>query len=189
MADFIGETGVVNELTIIKTLPQGLVFAIPVAVIATLAILLFRGWLIRRSARAKNTMASAYSALSAEDDIELLSKRVEAALAADDQTALADLYLALARAHQRNGDEDARMSALRSAAGCAALHGPEATHAAVRMELAEAAYVSGDLSSACEQWHLARGAFLASGQTEEHARVEKRMRENGCPTDWVLTDF
>jgi hypothetical protein len=57
------------------------------------------------------------------------------------------------------------------------------------MQLAEAAYISGDLTSACEHWHLARGAYLASGQIEEHARVEKRMRDNGCPTDWVLTDF
>jgi len=24
---------------------------------------------------------------------------------------------------------------------------------------------------------------------ERHASIEKRMRANGCPTDWVLTDF
>lgn len=178
-----------NEQTIVGMLPESAIFAIPIAIIATLAILLFRGWIIRRHARAKDTIVHAYAALAPEDEIKALAKRVEAALSANNQTALADLYLSLARAHQKLGDEEARMTALRSAAGCGALHGPQATHAAARMELAEAAYAAGDLSSACEQWHVARGAFLASGQTEEHAHVEKRMRDNGCPTDWVLTDF
>ena len=81
------------------------------------------------------------------------------------------------------------MEALRAAAGCGALHGPRSAHAEARLQLGEAAYATGDLASACEQWQLARTAFLADGQKEQHARVEKRMRDNGCPTDWVLTDF
>ena len=48
---------------------------------------------------------------------------------------------------------------------------------------------NGDLTSACEQWQIARTAYLESGDTDQHARIEKRMRDNGCPTDWVLTDF
>ncbi|MBN9290483.1 MAG: hypothetical protein J0H36_05030, partial [Hyphomicrobium denitrificans] len=81
------------------------------------------------------------------------------------------------------------MTALTAAAGYAALHGPESTHAIARMHLADAARSTGDMTSACEHWHLAREAFHASGHSEEHARVEKLMRENGCPTDWVLTEF
>jgi len=57
------------------------------------------------------------------------------------------------------------------------------------LELAEAAYLAGDLTTACEQWQLARTAYLEDGQMERHASIEKRMRANGCPTDWVLTDF
>jgi hypothetical protein len=36
---------------------------------------------------------------------------------------------------------------------------------------------------------MARMAFLKDGQSERHASIEKRMRDNGCPTDWVLTGF
>jgi hypothetical protein len=170
-------------------LPSGVVYAIPVAVAATLIILVFRGWIIRHSTRRKNAIVHAFSVAGPDEDVQSVAERIDRASASDDKSQLASLYLALARGHEKLGNEEARMSALRSAAGCGALHGPQAAHAAARMQLAEAAYVSGDLTSACEQWHLARGAFLASGQMEEHARVEKRMRDNGCPTDWVLTDF
>jgi hypothetical protein len=81
------------------------------------------------------------------------------------------------------------MSALRSAAGYGSLHGPPSAHGAARLALGEAAHLAGDLTSACEQWQMARTAFLEGGDTEQHDRIEKRMRENGCPTDWVLTDF
>jgi hypothetical protein len=179
----------VNERAIFEMLPSAAIYAVPIAVGATLAILVFRGWLIRRSVRTKDRVARAYSRGAPEDDVETIAGRIRRTSASPDKSELAPLYLALAREHEKRGDEEARMSALRSAAGCGALHGPEAAHAAARMQLAEAAYASGDLTSACEHWHLARGAYLASGQMDEHARVEKRMRDNGCPTDWVLTDF
>jgi hypothetical protein len=180
----------VNERAIFEMLPSAAIYAIPIAVGAMLAILVLRGWLIRRSVRTKDRVARAYSRGAPEDDVETIARRIgRAASASGDKSELAPLYLALAREHEKRGDEEARMSALRSAAGCGALHGSEAAHAAARMQLAEAAYASGDLTSACEHWHLARGAYLACGQMDEHARVEKRMRDNGCPTDWVLTDF
>jgi tetratricopeptide (TPR) repeat protein len=116
-------------------------------------------------------------------------KRIDAAIAAGQNSALAALYLDLAHGYEKLGNVEARLSALRSAAGCGSLHGPRSCHAAARLELAEIAYAAGDLTSACEQWQLARIAFLEDDQTEQFARVEKRMRENGCPTDWVLTDF
>ncbi len=120
---------------------------------------------------------------------DAIARKIETAVAAGQKTSLAQLHLDLARAHERQGNVDARMKALRSAAGYGALHGPPSVHAAARLALGEAAYGAGDLTSACEQWQMARSAFLDAGDAEQHDRVEKRMRENGCPTDWVLTDF
>ncbi|WP_045836020.1 hypothetical protein [Hyphomicrobium sp. 99] len=123
------------------------------------------------------------------EDIETLHSKIELALARGDKTALSGLYYDLALGYEHLGNADARMSALRSAAGYGSLHGPDAAHAAARLALGEAAQRAGDLTSACEQWQMARTAFLQAGETDQHERVEKRMRENGCPTDWVLTDF
>jgi hypothetical protein len=170
-------------------LPRELIFAIPVAVVLTLVFLLVRGIAITRAARRRGSVKQAYSAAVLDEDAMTIGRRIDAAKAADNKAVLADLYLAQARAYQKLGHEKARMAALTSAAACASLYGPEASHASARMQLAEAAYSAGDLTSACEHWHLARGAFQASGQTEEHARVEKLMRDHGCPTDWVLTEF
>jgi tetratricopeptide (TPR) repeat protein len=114
---------------------------------------------------------------------------IENAIADGETTTLSGLYFKLAAAYGAEGDLRARMEALRSAAGNGALYGPHAAHAAARLALGEAAQAAGDLTSACEQWQLARTAFLEGGDTDQHARVEKQMRENGCPTDWVLTDF
>jgi len=179
----------VTVQTIFETLTSEAVFAIPFAVLVTLALLLVRRIAIKRASarRDSNSVAQAYS--MPVDDTGAIASRIDAAKAGDDNVALADLYLAQAHAYQKIGDEKARMTALTAAAGHAALHGPEATHAIARMQLAEAARSSGDLTSACEHWHMAREAFQASGHAEEHARVEKLMRDNGCPTDWVLTEF
>lgn len=123
------------------------------------------------------------------ESVDTIAAKIENAIARGDKTSLSQLYFELAAACEREGKLDARMTALRSAAGHGALHGPHAAHAAARLALAEVAHQSGDLTSACEQWQLARTAFQEGGDAEQHARVEKRMRENGCPTDWVLTDF
>jgi hypothetical protein len=188
----------VSDQTLVHTLLGEAIFAIPIAVLATLIILLLRRWVGKRYARGRNTIAyvhgdgRSYASIpddAVDADVATIAKRIETAIATNDNTALADLYLALARGHEKLGGAEARMSALRSAAGCGALHGPPATHAAARLQLAEAAYDAGDLTTACEQWQLARGAFFSDGQLDEHERIEKRMRDNGCPTDWVLTDF
>jgi hypothetical protein len=188
----------VSDQILLHTLLGEAIFAIPIAVLATLTILLLRRWAGKRSSHRKDIIAYVHgeghpsgsiTGDAVDEDVATIAKRVETAIAANNNTALADLYLALARGHEKLGHAEARMSALRSAAGCGALHGPPASHAAARLQLAEAAYDAGDLTTACEQWQLARGAFLADGQFDEHERVEKRMRDNGCPTDWVLTDF
>ena len=95
----------------------------------------------------------------------------------------------MAALHAEDGNEAARMTALRSAAGLAAQHGPRAAHADARLQLAEVAYLSGDLTSACEHWQIARTTLLDDGQKEASSKIDQRMRDTGCPTDWVLTDF
>jgi hypothetical protein len=121
--------------------------------------------------------------------IDALQRRLSEAKVSAPKSALAPLYLDLAQQHRDAGDETARLSALRSAAGLAAQHGPHAAHAKARLELAEAAYAAGDLTGACEQWQMARMALHEAGDRTAQAGVDKRMRDNGCPTDWVLTDF
>jgi hypothetical protein len=127
--------------------------------------------------------------LLTENPVEDMHARIKNKIAREPRSAHASLYLDLARLHRSQGDEPACMTALRTAAGLAAQHGPRSAHAEARLELAEAAYKTGDLTGACEQWQIARTALLDDGQKDAHTRVDNRMRDNGCPTDWVLTDF
>ncbi len=124
-----------------------------------------------------------------ETAIDHLAQQITSLAALGQKNTLAPLYLQLASAHQLRGNTEGQLSALRAAAGLAAQHGPRSAHAEARVQLAEAAYLAGDLTSACEHWQLARGAFQDDGQKDAHAKIEKRMRDHGCPTDWVLTDF
>ncbi len=103
--------------------------------------------------------------------------------------ALAELYLALGRAHMADGAEGEALSALRSAAGLAALHKAPKVQALARIDLAEVAMSHGDPTTACEHWQMARMAFLDAGDRAEGDKIDRRMRAQGCPTDWVLTDF
>lgn len=200
-----------NDTATLEGFLNAVVFVIPIAVLLTLIFL----WLSRQRRRRgvlpprPNVPSEHFRAMpqppagadetiteTAElpprtkaEDIDAISKKIEDALTRGEKTSLSGLYFDLASGNERLGNVEARMSALRSAAGYGALHGPPAAHAAARLALAETAHQAGDLTSACEQWQMARTAFLQGGDTERHARVEKRMRENGCPTDWVLTDF
>jgi hypothetical protein len=194
-----------GEMTF-DTVLDALVVLIPAAVAVTLVVLLLSRRWSRRAAiehpsevMKESLHAIAQPALEATptklltsstpETADAIATKIEHAISNGATASLSSLYFDLAGAHERAADVTARMSALRSAAGHGALHGPPAAHAAARLALGEAAYQAGDLTSACEQWHMARTAFLESGDADQHARVEKRMRENGCPTDWVLTDF
>lgn len=121
--------------------------------------------------------------------VEMLKADLKSAMLSQSNTALAPIYLELARQFFAAGDEKSYLDALRSAAGIASQHGPRAVHAEVRLELAEAALRAGDTIGACEHWQMARIAFEEDGQRDAFDRVDQRMRDNGCPTDWVLTDF
>jgi hypothetical protein len=129
------------------------------------------------------------TALLTENPVDDMKARLNHSITQAPKSAQAPLYLEIAKVHRSQGDELACLSALRAAAGLAAQHGPHSAHAEARLELAEAAYTAGDLTGACEQWQIARTALLDDGQKVAHASVDKRMRDNGCPTDWVLTDF
>lgn len=124
-----------------------------------------------------------------QNPIEALQSKLNEAMKVQSNASLAPLFLDMARHHKAAGDDKSYLAALRSAAGLGAQHGPRAAHAEARLQLAEAAFDAGDLIGACEQWQMARNALQDDGQKDAHARVEQRMRENGCPTDWVLTDF
>jgi hypothetical protein len=200
----------------LETLLSAAVFLIPIAVLLTVILLLARRR--RPGARSPDALPQETSPephqpqhafsrtfagvalqrpeqqaqtpfVSPVETVETILEKIETALARGEKTSLSGLYYELATGHERLGKAEARMAALRSAAGYGALHGPAAAHAAARLALGEAAHLAGDLTTACEQWQMARTAYFQAGETEHHARIEKRMRENGCPTDWVLTDF
>lgn len=127
--------------------------------------------------------------LSAKSRLADVRQRLDASDTITQPASLAPLYLEMAALHAEDGNETARMTALRSAAGLAAQHGPRVAHADARLQLAEVAYLSGDLTSACEHWQIARTTLLDDGQKDASSKIDQRMRDTGCPTDWVLTDF
>jgi hypothetical protein len=188
--------------------------ALPIAVLLTLLMVLLTKWRAKRRRTAVHFLDNEITpdvleaalitppadmavgsqpetpvARFAETSIDDMQARLSHSLAHAPKPAQASLYLQIAQLHRSQGDEAACLTALRAAAGLAAQHGPRSAHAEARLELAEVAYNAGDLTGACEQWQIARTALLDDGQKDAHAHVDKRMRDNGCPTDWVLTDF
>lgn len=61
--------------------------------------------------------------------------------------------------------------------------------AEARLELGDLARASSDLTSACEQWQLARSLFGQLDRTNEALAAQQRMERAACPTDWVLNEF
>lgn len=122
-------------------------------------------------------------------DVATLEAHLAEAESKGDVPALVRAYLAVGRARRAMGMESDGLEALRSAAGLAARHGLAREHALSRLELADAALNAGDPITACEHWQMARMAFLDAGMKADGDRIDHRMRANGCPTDWVLTDF
>lgn len=144
----------------------------------------------QETAAPMNSMSPHRSARAlAHDEIAAIERQIADAEAGGWHHTMAAMYLLLAEQRRTLGLEKEAQSALRSAAGIGSQHGPGHVHAAARIALAEAAFDHGDLTAACEQWQIARMAFLSDGKTAEADDVDKRMRANGCPTDWVLTDF
>jgi hypothetical protein len=102
---------------------------------------------------------------------------------------LAVAYLALARHRIAGGDGPAAADLLRKTIRAAASSGQKGVHAEARLELGDICQQQGDLTTACEHWQIARGLFHELASAASLAGAERRMRQNGCPTDWVLNDF
>ncbi len=97
--------------------------------------------------------------------------------------------LSRAQSQIEAGDTRGAAATLRDAIRLAASSDLPSQHAAARLELGELARQDGDLITACEHWQIARGLFHDLKNSARVKSTEARMRDQGCPTDWVLTDF
>jgi len=122
-------------------------------------------------------------------DHAALSEALREAKASGRHERAAGLQLSLARSSLDKGDAKTAAELLRDCIRSSSLAGVKDTHARARVELGDIDHASGDLSSACEHWQIARSLFHDLRLSVEHKAVEDRMLRNGCPTDWVLTDF
>ncbi len=124
--------------------------------------------------------------LAPRDELLVALDRAEAA---GDERALATLYLARGRQALATGDTAEAGDKIRRSIRISSRLGLKDVHAVARIELGDMAHASGDLTTACEHWQIARGLFFDMQKAEALQSVEARMQQNGCPTDWVLNDF
>ncbi len=92
-------------------------------------------------------------------------------------------------AHRENGNDPTAADCLRKTIMLATSAGDKPLHALARLELGDICKSEGDLITACEHWQMARSLFEETSSASDAEVCEKRMLGNGCPTDWVLTDF
>jgi tetratricopeptide (TPR) repeat protein len=145
-----------------------------------------RRW-VRKPSRAPEPDSVQQQRIKADPAVLLAA--VGEAEAAGQRDRLPGLYLALADCHLEAGQDtqaaDLLLKCLRG--GAPARH--KATHAKARLALGDLAQAAGDPTTACEHWQIARALFHELKQADDHQAAEQRMLRNGCPTDWVLTDF
>jgi hypothetical protein len=161
-------------------------------VIALFALIVFLA--VRRRRRrgltvAEADLARAEPAVPSGLDVAALTAAVSEAQSSGQLRRLPGLYLSLARWHAEAGDIPGAEDLLRKSIRGATEAGMGETHARARVALGDIALTAGDRATACEHWQIARGLFYDLKKTREHEDVEGRMLKNGCPTDWVLTDF
>ena len=136
----------------------------------------------------RDTERLAPTRLTALDGAALLAAVKEAE--ADGQLRrLPGLYLSLAHWRLESKETSAAEELLRKCILAATTAGQKDCHARARLALGDVALSKGDPVTACEHWQIARSLFRELRLSQEHDAVEARMRRNGCPTDWVLTDF
>ncbi len=157
-------------------------------------IVLFLLLLYRRQRRKAAVLLAAPSRPCAAEraaklDGAALMAAVQDAETRGEGSRLPGLYLSLAHCRIEAGQTaDAEELLRKSIRGAASIQLKD-THARARLALGDLAHSSGDLTTACEHWQIARALFYELKQSREHEAVESRMLRNGCPTDWVLTDF
>lgn len=128
---------------------------------------------------------TAVAALSAQR----LAVRIAQAEAAGAEEELPRLYLDEARLLVLSGDAAQAADRLRKSLRSSARLGLKLEHARARLELGDIASSQGDLTTACEHWSIARGLLYELKRSDDIKKAEDRIRNNGCPTDWVLNDF
>jgi len=148
----------------------------------------------RRSARkqqpvARPAAAPAAPTPKAKVDPAALLAAIHEAEAMGQRDRLPGLYLSLAQCRFEAGDSSEAEELLRKCILGAGAARHKATHAKARLALGDLAHAGGDPTTACEHWQIARALFHELRQVEDHSEAEQRMLRNGCPTDWVLTDF
>jgi len=122
-------------------------------------------------------------------DEATISKHIKIAELAQDQKDLAALYLEQARLELSKGDSVTAGDLLRKSIMLSTTHDFKKIHAEARLELADIAQVDGDPITACEHWQMARGLFHEIDAQKDVKKTDQHLLSNGCPTDWVLTDF
>lgn len=160
--------------------------------VAAFALILLLAFFHRRRRGRKDLsqpQAIAEAAAPAALDATALTAALSEAEAAGQRRRLPGLYLSLARCRLDEGKAAAAEELLRKCILAAAEPGLEEAHARARLALGDIAQTAGDLATACEHWQIARGIFYQLKRVSDHDAVEGRMLRNGCPTDWVLTDF
>lgn len=144
----------------------------------------------RTPAQAPSTVAATtvVAPVQAADTADL-AVRVARAEQQKDERRLPALYLALGEARLAAGSTTEGADLLRKSIRAAVRGGDIEVHAKARLELGDLARASGDLTTACEHWQIARGLYFEARRSAELQGVEGRMQRHGCPTDWVLNDF
>lgn len=173
--------------------------ALPIDVGVALVGSLMLALLVTLIALAVRTRRGAHIAIPTADVPTVASHRpidgaallaaVGEAEAAGEVQRLPELYLSLAQWRSELGETGAAEDLLRKSIRAAANVGLNETHAKARVALGDIAQAKGDPATACEHWQIARGLFHELKHRGEHDAVDARMQRNGCPTDWVLTDF
>lgn len=122
-------------------------------------------------------------------DTPSIEKAIREAEAKGQPDKLPSLYYVLAQRLIETGETVRAQELLRRSIRGAATADQDEVHARARVGLGDLAHADGDLTTACEHWQIARALFVELKQHGGHEAVEARMLRNGCPTDWVLTDF
>ncbi len=133
------------------------------------------------------SVAAPIRSLKEQEDALVLA--VEAAKAVRDDVALSRDSVLLARVLIARSARSEAAALLQSAALVARRAKLPVVHAEARIELADLARSDGDMTSACEHWQMAKQMFHETGRRVDQDRMADLMRQNRCPTDWVLTNF
>jgi len=144
-----------------------------------------------RAARTRDETLSAAAPVLAIPKLDaiVLNAQIRDAEAGGQSEQLPGLFLSLAEWHMMQGENAVAADLLRKSVRSAVGDGLKETRAKGRVALGDIAHADGDLATACEHWQIARTLYLELGIAGQHDEVDERMQRNGCPTDWVLTDF